>query len=176
MFSDTSIFFRFTLIQHPRIQNSNGSFQALLSIGKVLAVSLSNTKLVVRLSNRPRVSRQGLQPFGKAGQKIFHSLLEVRILKTHLSQKNQRLALLDLILHLSIDDLGKVKHLPCLLQVARLLSLLSISLHLVLCDIFFSLLSVVSIVSFGKHLMFVKVVCQSTSNLILNFCLLFSAH
>merc|ERR1719239_1731617 len=163
-------------VKHPSVQNSNGSFQALLSAGKVLAVSLGNTKLIMRLSNRPRISRQSLQPLGKTGQQILHSLLEVRILKTHLSQENQRLTLLDLILHFSINNFGKVKHLPCLLQVARLLSLLSISLHLVLSSVLFSLLSVVGIVSFGKHLMFVKVVCQSVSNLLFNLCLLFSGQ
>merc|ERR1719233_559945 len=40
-------------VNHPSVQNSNSSFQALLSIGKVLAVSLSNTKLIMRLGNGP---------------------------------------------------------------------------------------------------------------------------
>ena len=41
-------------VYHPGVQNSNGSLQTLLGIGEVLAVSLSNTKLVVRLGDRPR--------------------------------------------------------------------------------------------------------------------------
>merc|ERR1712112_220965 len=122
-------------VLHPRIQDSNGSLQALLSVNKVLAVSLSNTKLVVRLGNGPRIGRQGLQSLGKASLQIFNSLLEVRILETHLCKVNQRLALLNFVLSLCIDDLGKVEHLPGLLKIARLLGLLvdilSISLHLV---------------------------------------------
>ena len=64
-------------------------------------------------------------------------MLEVGILETHLSKENKRLALLDLVLSLSINDLGKVKHLPGLLKVARLLGLLAVGLHLVLASLLF---------------------------------------
>ena len=40
-------------VHHPGVQNSNGSLQTLLGVGEVLAVSLSNTELVVRLGDRP---------------------------------------------------------------------------------------------------------------------------
>merc|ERR1719365_11061 len=38
-------------VHHPCVQDSNGSLQTLLCIGEFLTVSLSNTKLVMRLGN-----------------------------------------------------------------------------------------------------------------------------
>ena len=37
-------------VHHPGVQNSNGSLQTLFGIDEVLAVSLSNTKLIVSVS------------------------------------------------------------------------------------------------------------------------------
>ena len=72
--------------------------------------------------------------------------------------------------------LGEVKHLPRLLQVARLLSLLGISLHLILGSILLGLLGVVGIVSLGDHFVLIEVLFQGVGDLLFNLGLLFSGQ
>merc|ERR1719341_59201 len=73
------------------VKNGHSRLQTLLSANILGTVSLRHAKLVVDLGDRPGVCRQSLDPLGKTKGQILHSLLEVRILETHLSQACSRL-------------------------------------------------------------------------------------
>merc|ERR1719462_899530 len=86
----------------------------------VARVSLSYSKLVMKINMKPGVCRHASTSPSEAGGQILHGLLEVRVLQTHLSQEGQGLALLGKVASLAEDNLGQLKHLPGQLQVANL--------------------------------------------------------
>merc|ERR1719462_1130934 len=151
----------------------------------VARVSLSYSKLVMKINMKPGVCRHAGTSPSEAGGQILHGLLEVGVLQTHLSQEGQGLALLGKVASLAEDNLSQLKHLPGQLQVAnlgvhflfrsnplpRLFFLLPLH-HLILT----LLVTIFARMSSCQHVMRLEIGLKSISHLGFNLGLLVNGH